>query len=30
MIIDTFKSIKGHISQQKYTFELLGYDFILD
>lgn len=30
MIIETFKSVKGQISQQKHTFELLGYDFILD
>jgi hypothetical protein len=24
------KSVKGKICQQKYTFELLGYDFIID
>ena len=30
MIIETFKSVKGQINIQKHTFELLGYDFILD
>ena len=30
MIIETFKSVKGQINCQKHTFELLGYDFILD
>lgn len=30
MIVETFKSVKGQISCQKHTFELLGYDFILD
>lgn len=24
------KAVKGKIAQQRYTFELLGYDFILD
>ena len=30
MIVETFKSVKGQINVQKHTFELLGYDFILD
>lgn len=30
IITETFKSIKGQILCQKHTFELLGYDFILD
>jgi len=30
LIIDSIKAVKGKIHQQKYTFELLGYDFILD
>lgn len=30
MIVETFKSIKGQIHCQKHTFELLGYDFIMD
>ena len=30
IIRDTMKSIKGKIAHQKYTFELLGYDFIID
>ena len=30
MIIESFKSVKGQIQCQKHTFELLGYDFILD
>lgn len=30
IIIETIKSIKGQIPFQKHTFELLGYDFILD
>jgi hypothetical protein len=29
-IEDTMRSVKGKIMQQKYTFELLGYDFIID
>lgn len=29
-IMDSFKSVKGKFLSQKYTFELLGYDFILD
>lgn len=29
-IIDSMKSIKGKITMQKYTFELFGYDFIID
>ena len=30
IIRDTMKSIKGKLAQQKHTFELLGYDFIID
>ena len=30
LIVDTIKSVKGKIQFQKHTFELLGYDFILD
>lgn len=30
LIIDTMKSVKGKIIPQKHTFELLGYDFIID
>ena len=30
IIQNTIKSIKGKLYQQKYTFELLGYDFIID
>ena len=30
LIIDSMKSVKGKFLQQRYTFELLGYDFILD
>jgi len=30
LIVDTMKSVKGKILSQKHTFELLGYDFILD
>jgi hypothetical protein len=30
IIMETFKSVKGQITCQKHTFELLGYDFILD
>ena len=26
----SIKSVKGKLHQQKYTFELFGYDFILD
>ena len=29
-MIDSCKSVKGKIMQQKYTFELFGYDFIID
>lgn len=29
-VIESMKSVKGKIVQQKYTFELFGYDFILD
>ena len=29
-MIDSIKSIIGKITHQKHTFELLGYDFILD
>ena len=30
IIKDTMKAIRGKIQQQRYTFELLGYDFIID
>lgn len=30
LISDSVRSVKGKIVQQKYTFELLGYDFIID
>ena len=30
LIQDSMKSVKGKFLQQRYTFELLGYDFILD
>lgn len=30
LIIDSMKSVKGKMTMQKYTFELFGYDFILD
>lgn len=30
LIQNTIRSVKGKLYQQKYTFELLGYDFILD
>jgi len=30
LICDTMKSVKGKMSMQKHTFELLGYDFIID
>lgn len=30
IIKDSIRSIKGKMVQQKYNFELLGYDFILD
>ena len=29
-MVDSIKAIKGKITHQKHTFELLGYDFILD
>lgn len=29
-IVDSMKSVKGKITLQKYTFELFGYDFIID
>ena len=29
-IIDSVKSVKGKIVHIKHTFELLGYDFIID
>jgi hypothetical protein len=29
-VADTMKSVKGKITLQKYTFELFGYDFIID
>jgi hypothetical protein len=29
-IVHTFKSVKGKLQSQKHTFELFGYDFILD
>ena len=30
LICDTMKSVKGKLVMQKHTFELLGYDFIID
>ena len=30
LICDTIKSVKGKIFMQRHTFELLGYDFIID
>lgn len=30
MIVDSVKSVKGKLVRQNYTFELFGYDFILD
>ena len=30
LIIDSFKAVKGKLLSQKHTFELFGYDFILD
>jgi Tubulin-tyrosine ligase family len=30
MIIHSLKAIKGKLKFRKYTFELVGYDFILD
>jgi hypothetical protein len=30
LIQNTIRSAKGKLYQQKYTFELLGYDFIMD
>jgi hypothetical protein len=30
LIVDSFKSVKGKLLMQKYTFELFGYDFIID
>ena len=30
LIIDSFKSVRGKMTCQKHTFELLGYDFIID
>jgi len=30
IIIDSMKAVKGQVAFQKHTFELLGYDFILD
>ena len=30
MIVDTCKSVKHKLIKQNYTFELFGYDFILD
>jgi len=30
LICDTMKAIKGKLWMQKHTFELLGYDFIID
>ena len=29
-MVDSIKAIKGKISHIKHTFEVLGYDFILD
>ena len=30
LIKDSLLAVKGKLKQHKYTFELLGYDFILD
>lgn len=30
MILISLKSIKGKLNIRKYTFELIGYDFIID
>lgn len=30
LIQNSIRSVKGKLASQKYTFELLGYDFILD
>ena len=30
IIVDSCKAVKSKIVPQKHTFELLGYDFILD
>ena len=30
IISNTFRSVKGKLKRQNYTFELFGYDFILD
>ena len=30
LISDSMRSVRGKIVHQKYTFELLGYDFIID
>lgn len=30
LIVDSFKSVRGKMTCQKHTFELLGYDFIID
>ena len=30
IIIDCMKSVKGKLGMQKHTFELFGYDFIID
>lgn len=30
LIADSCRAVKGKIVHQKYTFELLGYDFIID
>jgi D-alanine-D-alanine ligase-like ATP-grasp enzyme len=30
LIIQSLKAIKGKLKIRKYTFELIGYDFIVD
>ena len=30
LIVDSMKAVKGKMTMHKNTFELLGYDFILD
>ena len=30
IVRNSLKSVKGKIKQQNYTFELMGYDFLLD
>jgi hypothetical protein len=30
LIIHSLKAVKGKLKHRKYTFELVGYDFIVD